>query len=381
LRAADAKGSAPEGRRDEGGPSCDNERDQSIPEDRQAQVSGHRRGLVVVIVSHGIDKPAAWDEREQGQDPPDALGTHRFPVDARAAFLKPIRALSLAASVGCSGASWDTGLVDRQGVREAAVGAGYPPPVADWLATKARAAARLEPRRRSPEAGVAASKIGGLPDLSPRREWPSGEHGPMTFCGQVATAGVEFLRGVDSWQPSRGLLLFFADKDPDGDNVEAGAVLFEGGPVERRPAPGALHAHSRFDEAPVDAVPVLSPPSIDLIANGDDGLDYEGDEFELWERFTNALALPDGMQEPAHQFFGEPLSLESDALENGSWQLGLQATEPMQDRDLVRLLAQFTTDQELNIDMADGGVICFVIGLDDLQAGRYDRVAVRIDSC
>ena len=91
------------------------------------------------------------------------------------------------------------------------------------------------------------------------------------------------------------------------------------------------------------------------------------------ERFTNALALPDWIQEPAHQFFGEPLSLESDALENGSWQLGLQATEPMQDRDLVRLLAQFTTDQGLNIDMADGGVICFVIGRDRLPPGRARR--------
>ena len=46
----------------------------------------------------------------------------------------------------------------------------------------------------------------------------------------------------------------------------------------------------------------------------------------------------------------------------------------------VRLLAQFTTDHELNIDMADGGIIYFVIRLEDLQAGNYDRVAVRIET-
>ena len=134
----------------------------------------------------------------------------------------------LHASVGCAARSrWETDVVDRQGIRDAALGAGYPPAVADWLATTARAAARLEPGRRSTKAGLGESQIGGLPDLSPGREWPSGEHGPMTFCGQVATADVEFLRGVDGWQPSPGLVLFFADKDPDGDNVEAGAVLLD----------------------------------------------------------------------------------------------------------------------------------------------------------
>ena len=202
----------------------------------------------------------------------------------------------------------------------------------------------------------------------------------MTFCGQVSIADADFLRGVDGWRPPSGLLLFFADKDPDGDNIEGGAVLFEAGAVERRPAPADLHPHSRLDEAPVDLVPVLTPPSIDLISDGDKGLDYDGDEFELWERFTRELGLPDGVREPAHQFLGEPLSIEIDGLEVGSWQLGFEAEEPLQDRDLVRLLAQFTTDQELNIELADGGVIHFVIPLEDLQAGRYDRVAARLDT-
>ena len=202
----------------------------------------------------------------------------------------------------------------------------------------------------------------------------------MTFCGQVATADVAFLHGVDDWRPSAGVLLFFADKDPDGDNVESGAVLFQTGAVEHRAAPDDLHPHSRFDEAAIDCVPVLTPPSIDLIASSDE-FDYEGDEFELWERFTRALALSDGIQAPAQQFFGEPLSLESDALETGSWQLGMEAAEPLQDRDLVRLLAQFTSDQELNMDMADRGTICFVVGLEDLRAGHYSRVSVRIETC
>lgn len=267
-------------------------------------------------------------------------------------------------------------------VREAALAAGYPPDVAGWLAVGTRGAARLVPELSAEVVAPGQSKIGGLADLAASSEWPRGEHGPMTFCGQVAMQDVEFLRGVDGWRPPPGLLLFFADKDPDGDNVEAGKVIFEGASVERRDAPGDLHPHSCFDEAPARVVPALSPPSINLIANGgDDDLDYEGDEFELWEAFTSALALPDGIREPAHQLLGEPVSLtDIDPLEVGSWQLGMDI-DSLQERDRsVRLLAQFTTDHELNIDMADGGIIYFVIRLEDLQADNYDRVAVRIET-
>ncbi len=159
-------------------------------------------------------------------------------------------------------------------VREAALTAGYPPGVADWLAAGTRPAARLVPELSADVVVPGQSKIGGLADLAASSEWPRGEHGPMTFCGQVAIQDVEFLRGVDGWWPRPGLLLFFADKDPDGDNVEAGKVLFEDASVERRDAPGDLHPHSRFDEAPARAVPALTPPSIDLIADGDGDLDH-----------------------------------------------------------------------------------------------------------
>lgn len=45
-----------------------------------------------------------------------------------------------------------------------------------------------------------------------------------------------------------------------------------------------------------------------------------------------------------------------------------------------RLLAQFTTDHEAGIEFADAGAIYFVTRVDDLAAGRYDRIAVVMQS-
>lgn len=51
-----------------------------------------------------------------------------------------------------------------------------------------------------------------------------------------------------------------------------------------------------------------------------------------------------------------------------------------EERDHCRLLARFTTDNDLNMEIADAASIYVVVTQDDLSASCYDDVAVWMDS-
>jgi hypothetical protein len=104
----------------------------------------------------------------------------------------------------------------------------------------------------------------------------------MLFCGQVNTADVEFLHGVDGWEPSGGLLSFFADKEPDGWETEAGCVLLlTTRELVRREAPPDRAGSSWFVEAPLEAVPVLSPP-METLRDVELEHDLDADDWAAW---------------------------------------------------------------------------------------------------
>jgi Domain of unknown function (DUF1963) len=274
---------------------------------------------------------------------------------------------------------WD---IQRRAAKELALGAGFGERDADLIVGLARPAARLVAGREH-EVASGASKLGGLPDLPPDREWPRGECGPMTFCGQIYTRDVAFLFGVDGWRPSDGLLSFFADKNPDGDDTQAGCVLcLPARGLERAPAPPDLAVESRFDERPLEAVRFLSPPMAELL-NADLDHDLDADDWATWGRLL--VALGGGTPEITaghHQLFGNPWQV---GMEDPVWMgwvklAGNDDAEPEDLHDRYRLLAQFTTDQAANVEIADGGAIYFVISVEELAAGRYERTAVHMES-
>lgn len=268
--------------------------------------------------------------------------------------------------------------------RAAAVGcaveAGFSRSDAVLLAGLLRPAARLVARAGA-WSDVGASKLGGAPDLPSDARWPVGAFGPMTFCGQVATRDALFLDGVEGWHQGGVLLSFFADKDPDGDNADAGCVLaLDAAAVTRRDAPRDLPAASRFPESAFDVVPVLTPPmSVDLLQDLDHDLD--ADDWGAWERLYERLGC--GTPEITaghHQLLGHSWGGDMDPVWMGAQKIAT-ADEDVDEDSPFRLLAQFTTDHDADVEIADAGAIYFVTAVDELAAGRYDRIGVHMDCC
>lgn len=203
----------------------------------------------------------------------------------------------------------------------------------------------------------------------------------MTFLGQVATRDAAFLDGVEGWHPGETLLSFFADKDPDGDDADAGCVLaVDPGTVMRRDAPPDLPGTSRFPESAFDVMAVLTPPmSVDLLDDLEHDLD--GDDWAAWERLYESL----GCGTPTitaghHQLLGHTWVIDEP---DGAWIAAQKIATEDEDVDEdtpFRLLAQFTADQDANVEIADAGAIYFVTTIDQLAAGRYDRIGVHMDS-
>jgi len=267
----------------------------------------------------------------------------------------------------------------REVARAAAVEAGFSPRDADTIAERCLPAARLValPGRG---AEIGASKLGGLPDLPPDVAWPRGAHGPMLFCGQVNTADAAFLYGIDSWQPGDRLLSFFADKEPDGWNIEAGRVLsLSARQLERSQRPTDLPSGSRFDEAAFQVIAVLSPPMEDL-RDADLDHDLDADDWEAWDRLVEALGHGSPLPTAGHhQLFGNAWAIgDLDPVWAGAVKLMTEHEED--DASPYRLLAQFTSDQEANVEIADVGAIYFIIAAEHLATNRYDDIAIYVDT-
>ncbi len=273
---------------------------------------------------------------------------------------------------------WDE---KRGAAVEYAVEAGFSRSDAVLLDGLLRPAARLVARSGA-RADVAASKLGGAPDLPSDAQWPIGAFGPMTFLGQVAMRDAPFLDGVEAWHPGGVLLSFFADKDPDGDDAEAGCVLaLDPATLTRRDAPREQPAASRLPESAFDVVPVLTPPmSVDLLEDLEHDLD--DDDWAAWERLYERL----GCGAPAitaghHQLLGHSwMAGDMDPVWMGAQKIATEEEDVDEDSPF-RLLAQFTTDQDADVEIADCGAIYFVTTVEELAAGRYERIGVHMDCC
>ncbi len=116
----------------------------------------------------------------------------------------------------------------------------------------------------------------------------------------------------------------------------------------------------------------------------DADLDYDLDlGWEPWERLFEALGAGEAtITAGHHQLLGNAWQV---GMEDPVWMgwaklaVGNEDDDALHDR--YRLLAQFTNDEVANVEIADGGAVYFVISLEDLTAGRYERTAVHIESC
>lgn len=93
------------------------------------------------------------------------------------------------------------------------------------------------------------SKLGGTPDLPSGFEWPTREHGPYSFFGQIRLSE---LPRVSTVLPEKGLLSFFYFQDDGSGHVSwhdpyfVRAFLFaEDAELESRPAPEGVYGSEK----------------------------------------------------------------------------------------------------------------------------------------
>lgn len=202
------------------------------------------------------------------------------------------------------------------------------------------------------------SRLGGIPDLPPDREWPTG----TTFVARVDLAGVD-----DPLLPSTGALLFFHGEG------EEGAVVHVEGEFPPRPAPEGVRV---LPVRTVRLVPGVDPPPADRL-----GLD--GEAALLWDRLRDGLNAPG--EAPAHRLLGhadpvqEAMEVECELRSRGlAWDDWRRLDPPARDAlercaDRWRLLLQLDSDDAAGLTWGDAGMLYWWMTEEDLRARRFDR--------
>ncbi len=272
---------------------------------------------------------------------------------------------------------------ERRNATKVAQELGFSARDAQLLAQLSRPAARLVADTAGrPERG--ASKLGGLPDVPAQFRWPVGDSGPMTFLAQIDARATSCVDGIEGWRATDSLVLFFADGDVVEGSVEAGAVLAVPLDPSGRGKPPPADVHSTLEERALRIEPVMTPPmEFRLEDAGELEYDPDADDWarlaRLHERLGNG---PAEITAGHHQLLGNPWVVGSlDPVWLGAVKLATEGEDPDAYDSPFRLLAQFTTDQDANLEIADAGAIYFVARADDIAAGTYDDVAVILESC
>ena len=313
--------------------------------------------------------------------------------------------LQTAAAHGHEGAAGAlAGLRRRQASRSRIPQAGLRAAVAEFdlqeygdrIAAVALPSARLVgPRHRvrrtvsDEDPPVGASKIGGVPDLGERVDWPAGADGPLSFIAQIDLAAVaECL--PDSGLPRGGLLSFFYDAETQPWGLEVGdrtgwkvVLTADTRTLRRHPAPDEVLT---FSPVALTARPELTVPfgrtmevrGLDLDAGARDRY------FELQDVFADDFQPRDGGS-VRHRPLGHPDAIQGDmrrriegVLRGG---IDLDAAEtPELDEAAKRwvLLLQVDSDDDADMMWGDAGRLFFWIPEEALAAGDFSAVFVQL---
>jgi uncharacterized protein YwqG len=260
------------------------------------------------------------------------------------------------------------------------------------LGALAEPALGIEARKGSP---TGRSKLGGLPHLPERVDWPRRGQKPLIFIAQLDLDEVSgHLR--DPALPPTGLLSFFyeADQWTSGDSpADSGAwrvLLLDEPAAPRLPppqsAPAALEGYDPanwgFEEAGVAFVPRISLPEAEHLMV--ERLGVGGDDYEaygaLMDELRQAHAL-DGVT----QLLGYPAEIQHDPfitcqlVANGVDTLTIEdwraenITRLVETRESWRLLLQVDSISAIGMEWADSGLLYFSMRDGDLRTRQWDN--------
>ena len=156
------------------------------------------------------------------------------------------------------------------------------------------------------------SRLGGLPAIQGRFEWPHWRERPLSFVADIELAEIAAASKFD-WLPDSGRLLFFYDSEQDAwgfDPKDKGAWAVYFDPSEEAaplavPPPG-LPSHGRYPEVPIEAAESVSFPGPERL--GEAIGELSDDEWAaVDERRRTDL--------PAHQIGGYPSPVQGEGME------------------------------------------------------------------
>jgi uncharacterized protein YwqG len=185
-----------------------------------------------------------------------------------------------------------------------------------------------------PTAGL--SRLGGMPRLPARVEWPRRGSGPLALMAEIALDEMAAASAaVPAWLPRTGSLAFFYDYDdmPWGDDpadADGAFVLF---------SPQPLSSRTPEVEPPYDLPPdlILPPTPVQLVAD---------------------LGAVSGESEPLHRMLGSPDAIQDELDDPGS-----------------ELLLQLDTDERAGLEFGDDGRLFFMVPSEGDLAERLARAS------
>lgn len=234
---------------------------------------------------------------------------------------------------------------------------------------------------------VGASKLGGLPDLPAGAAWPEWRGLPQSFLAQLRLADLQsYLQGaLAGTLPEQGMLWFFYDAAQEtygADPADQGGwqVVFldaEQPALQRTTAPATLPAESRFRACSLSfAVETTfsQQPDLDI-----PGLEWSEDDQQRYEALLADLA-PAGSATPRHHLLGFPDTIQDDM--RLQCQLISQGVTDVDDPRVEQLtpgtrewqlLLQIDSDAQAGTRWASDGMLYYWLRQSDLQARRFER--------
>lgn len=264
-----------------------------------------------------------------------------------------------------------------EGLRAAGLGA-----FEQQLVSLDRPSYRLRAAPAPSSTDVAATRLGGRPDLAPDVDWPRRSNGsPLAFLAQIGLGDLPEIEGASL--PADGLLSFFYDVASfvggfDPDDGDAWRVLWQSPDalLEPRPFPDDLGEEHRF--APVWQVAEIENTNVPWESSDIDVVALAPDQLFAY------ADVPVAVSGIAHRLLGHPDLLQ------GDMQLGCQLVtngipldrqgyrdprveELREGATEWRLLLQIDSDDDAAMMWGDGGRLYFWIREKDLAGRRWDQ--------
>lgn len=268
--------------------------------------------------------------------------------------------------------------------------------VASRLKQLAMPSIRLRANRVSEaELPLGASKLGGLPDLSPGQEWPIWRGIPLAFIAQINLAEMHAFDVMKKLPSSRFLYFFYdAEHTPVGyDPAWRGGwrVLYEetaSANLQRRPVPLALRNKQSMwlpEEQHYMActltfsVEMTLPPSDSLLL---DALHLSRQEVSVYDKALMTIRTED--RQPIHRLLGYPDTLQGDMqvecqlvssglnLGDGKEYFSERARALRHGAEAWQLLLQLDTDPEPQMVWGIEGRSYYWIRRDALQERQFE---------